>query len=43
MSRHRESLEKFRKIRICVWGVLWQIIITALSIVMLDLLYKVPF
>ena len=43
VSRHRESLEKFRKIRICVWGVLWQIIITALSIVMLDLLYKVPF
>ena len=43
MSRHRESLERFRTIRIVIWGVFWQIIIIALSVVVLDLLYKVPF
>ena len=43
VSRHRESLERFRTIRIVIWGVFWQIIIIALSVVVLDLLYKVPF
>lgn len=43
VSRHWESLERFRTIRIVIWGVFWQIIIIALSVVVLDLLYKVPF
>ena len=43
VSRHRESLERFRTIRIVIWGVFWQIIIIALSVVVLHLLYKVPF
>ena len=43
VSRHREALERFRTIRIVIWGVFWQIIIIALSVVVLDLLYKVPF
>ena len=43
VSRHRESLERFRTIRIVIWGVFWQIIIIALSVVVLELLYKVPF
>ncbi len=43
VNEHRGALEKFRKTRIGVWGVLWQIIIVVLSVIVLNLLYKNPF
>lgn len=43
VNKCRETLEKFRRIRICIWGVSWQIIIIVLSIVVLDLLYRNSF
>lgn len=35
--------KKFHKVRIVVWGILWQIIIIILSVVILKLLYETPF
>lgn len=43
VNKCRETLEKFRRIRICIWGVLWQIIIIVLSVAVLELLYRIPF
>lgn len=43
VDRHRKALEKFHKVRIAVWGILWQIIIIVLSVVILYLLYETPF
>lgn len=42
VNEHRDALEKFDKIRILVWGILWQIIIIVLSVVILNLLYETP-
>lgn len=43
VNKHRESLEKFSKIRIVVWGILWQIIIIVLLVASLILLHKTQF
>lgn len=43
MNKHRDSLEKLNKMRIVVWGILWQIDIIMLSLIVLILLFKNQF
>ena len=43
VNEHRGALEKSNKIRIAIWGILWQIIIIVLSVVVFTLLYKTQF
>lgn len=43
VNKHRDSLEKLNKMRIVVWGILWQIDIIMLSLIVLILLSRNQF